>query len=313
MNDIFNTTINLVRDFFAGPDALRSVLVLVLALALAYWLSNFVALIIVRLAQLVAVRSDTTNNAERQVQLRRVETYLSVIIALIRAFIVGTVAFYVWQVVEPGANSTTAAIGASTLFIVLAGGTIGLILRDVTSGAAMIIEQWFNVGDYIRVEPFMDVSGVVERVTLRSTKLRSITGEVIWLHNQQIQGVKVTPRGLRTIAVDVFANDRAAGKELIEWAIETVPVGTMKVVKQPKITRDEDWGNDIYYFTVVGEMPPGREWLMEDYFIKSLIEIDGRGRDSKVLMRPPIARYADPAAERSFKRAVKMARNTSIE
>lgn len=108
---------------------------------------------------------------------------------------------------SPAASSSTAAIGAGALFIVLTGGTIGVMLRDLTAGTAMIAGQWFNVGDYIMVVHFIDVGGVVERATLRSTKLRSLSGEIIWLHNQHIHGIKVTPRGIRTMAVDIFVND----------------------------------------------------------------------------------------------------------
>lgn len=296
------------NTFFVQPNALRSVLILVLTLTIAYWFSNIIARVIVRIAQFVAVSSDSTNDTERQIRLRRVETYLSVAIAAVRALIVGVVAFYAWKILSPTASVSTAAIGASAFFIVLAGGTIGMILRDITAGSAMIIERWFHVGDYIRVEPFLDVSGVVERMTLRSTKLRSLNGEVIWMHNQHIQAVKVTPRGLRTVAVDIFANNEKVGRNLIEKAIETVPVGTMKVVKKPKISKAEQWGEKLYWFTVVGQMPPGREWLMENYFIDSLKELDERRRGPKTFVRPPIARYADDAAERSFKRAVRMKR-----
>ena len=273
MEETLRTLLNEFNTFFAQPNALRSVFILVLTMIVAYWFSNFIAFIIVRIAQFVAVSSDATDNAERQILLRRVETYLSVAIAAVRALIVGVVAFYVWKLLSPTATIGTAAIGASAFFIVLAGGTIGMILRDITAGSAMIIERWFHVGDYIRVEPFLDVSGVVERMTLRSTKLRSLNGEVIWMHNQHIQAVKVTPRGLRTIAVDIFANNEKVGRNLIEKAIETVPVGTMKVVKKPKINKAEQWGEKLFWFTVVGQMPPGREWLMENYFIDSLKEI----------------------------------------
>lgn len=299
--------------FFLQPNALRSVLILALTLVLAYWFSNIVAKVIVRIAQFVAVSSDTTNDTERQIRLRRVETYLSVSIAAVRAMIVGIVAFYVWKLLSPSASVSTAAIGASAFFIVLAGGTIGMILRDITAGSAMIIERWFHVGDYIRVEPFLDVSGVVERMTLRSTKLRSLNGEVIWMHNQHMQAVKVTPYGLRTIAIDIFANNEKVGRNLIEKAVETVPVGTMKVVKKPKINNAEQWGEKLYWFTVVGQMPPGREWLMENYFIDSLKELDERRRGPKTFVRPPIARYADDAAERSFKRAVRMKREEAAQ
>lgn len=309
MQDAANSLLQEFSEFFTHPNALRSVLILLAALLLAYWFSKFIALGIIRIAQFVAVSSDMTDNIERQIRLRRVETYLSVAIALVRALIVGVVAFYMWKILSPTATTSTAAIGASAFFIVLAGGTIGMILRDITAGAAMIIENWFHVGDYIRVEPFLDVSGVVERMTLRSTKLRSMNGEVIWLHNQHIHGVKVTPRGYRTIAVDIFVNNQNVGKNLIEKAIETVPVGTMKVLKKPRISRSEQWGDKLYWYTVVGEMPPGREWLMENYFIDSLLELDSRRKGPKTFVRPPIARYADDAAEKSFKRAVRMMRD----
>ncbi|HAC56300.1 TPA: hypothetical protein DCF80_02260, partial [Candidatus Saccharibacteria bacterium] len=272
MEQAAENTINEFTTFFTEPNAFRSVLILLVTIVLAYWFSKIIAYFIIKVAQLVAVSSDTTDDVERQIRLRRVETYLSVAIALVRAVIVGVVAFYVWKLLSPTATFSSAAIGASAFFIVLAGGTIGMILRDITAGAAMIIEHWFHVGDFIRVEPFLDVSGVVERMTLRSTKLRSINGEVIWMHNQHIQAVKVTPRGVRTLAVDIFVNNEKVGRNIIEKAIETVPIGTMKVVKKPRIARAEQWGEKLYWFTVVGQMPPGREWLMENYFIDSLNE-----------------------------------------
>lgn len=291
---------------FGESNPMRSLLILLISIVLAFFLSKLVAFAIIKVAQSVATFSDNAPDAERQIRLRRVETYLSVTIALVRAVIVGVVAFYVWKLLSPAASLGAAAIGASAFFIVLAGGTIGMILRDITSGAAMVIEGWFHVGDYISVEPFIGVSGVVERMTLRSTKLRSLTGEVVWMHNQHMQAVRVTPRGLRTIAIDVFVNNQNIGKTLIEKAIATMPIGTLKVVKKPQIAVTEKWGDHLWLFTVVGETAPGREWLMEDYFVQSLRELDDKRKGPQTMVRPPIVRFADPAAEKSFKRAVKM-------
>lgn len=298
---------NEINAFFSEPNAMRSLVILIASIIIAFFLSKFVAFVIIKIAQLIARFSDNAPDEERQVIYRRVETYLSVSVALVRALIVGFVAFYVWKLLSPAATTGAAAIGASAFFVVLAGGTVGMILRDITSGASMIIEGWFNVGDYIDVEPFDKLAGVVERMTLRSTKLRSLSGEVIWVHNQYMQAVKVTPRGLRRIAVDVFVNDKAVGKKVIERAVATMPVGTLKVLKAPEIVVSEKWGENLWLFTVVGETAPGREWLMENYFVDSLREIDERQKRAKSLVRPPIVRFADPAAERSFKRAVRMA------
>ncbi|CAN5372786.1 hypothetical protein BH09PAT4_BH09PAT4_05940 [soil metagenome] len=299
---------NEISQFFSEPNAMRSLVILIITIVGAFFLSKVIAFGIIRIARFIATISDNSPDAERQIRLRRIETYLSVSIALFRALVVGFVAFYGWKVLSPSASSGAATIGASAFFIVLAGGTVGIILRDITAGAAMIIEGWFHVGDYIRVEPFLDVSGVVERMTLRSTKLRSMTGEVVWLHNQQIQGVKVTPHGLRTIAVDIFVNNPRVGRSIIEKAIATVPTGILKVAKKPQITEEEEWGEHLWLFTVIGETPPGREWLMENYFVESVRDLDNRRRGPQTLVRPPIIRFADPAAERSFKRAIRMAR-----
>jgi hypothetical protein len=306
-----NTLEQITREldtFFTEPNAMRSLIILVVSIVGAFLISKFVAFGIIKIAQFTATISDNAPDAEKQVRLRRIETYLSVSIALVRALIIGFVAFYAWRLFSPSATTGAAAVGASAFFIVLAGGTIGMILRDVTTGASMIIEGWFHVGDYIDIEPFDNLSGVVERMTLRSTKLRSLSGEVVWIHNQHMQAVKVTPSGLRTIAVDIFVNNQRIGRTLIEKAIATIPTGTIKVASTPEITREEQWGDHIWLVTVVGETAPGREWLMENYFVESLRELDDRRKGPHTLVRPPIVRFADPAAERSFKRAIKMAR-----
>lgn len=296
-----------VTNFFARNNAMRSVLILAVLLIVAYWLSKYLGLLLVKLAQSIALHSDTTPDAIKKIKLRRIETYLSIAVATVRALTVGVVAFYSWKILSPTADSSTAAIGASAFFIVLAGGTVGLVLRDITSGAAMVAERWFDVGDYIRVEPFWDVNGIVERITLRSTKLRNINGEVIWLHNQYIQGVKVTPRGVRTIVVDVFVNNEKVGINLVEKAVATVPVGTIKVTKKPKINKPEKWGDRLWLISVKAQTPPGREWLIEQYFIDSLVHLDKKRQGPDCLVRQPIARYADKKAEASFSRAVQAA------
>lgn len=310
-DDTVSKFLNDSGKIISEPNSLRSVVILVLSVIVAYWLSKFLALAIIKVAQLISVRADNTSNEDRVIRLRRVETFLSVIIALVRAITVAIVAYITWKALNPDTNGYVAAIGASTVFVVLAGATVGIILRDLTAGATMIIEQWFNVGDFIRVEPFMDVSGVVERVTLRATKLRSLNGEVVWLHNQWMQGVKVTPRGVRTIAVDIFVNDEKKGRELVEQVMSIIPVGTMTIAQRLHISKSEKWYDKLWLITVVGQTAPGREWLIEDFFVESLKDLDAKSTE-KILVRKPLARYADPAAERSFKRAVRAAKSAPV-
>ncbi|MDB5168578.1 MAG: mechanosensitive ion channel MscS, small conductance mechanosensitive channel [Candidatus Saccharibacteria bacterium] len=304
--NINNITVE-AQQFFSEPNAYRSVLILVSTIVITYWLSRFLAKGIIRVAQAVATRTDSESDEERLVRLRQVETYLSVTVAVIRVVAVAVVAYIAWKIISPTANSSLAAIGAGTIFIVIAGQTLGIVLRDVTAGSVMIAERWFNVGDFIKIEPFMEVSGVVEELTLRSTRLRSLSGEVVWIHNQQIHGVHVTPRGVRTLAVDIFVRDRVKGEQAIEKVISTVPTGTMMMARPLRIKYAERWSDELWRITVVGETPPGREWLVERYFVNALKEIDeDKKRADRLIVHEPIARYADSVADSRFKRAVRV-------
>jgi hypothetical protein len=301
-----------IRHYALEPNFLRLAIVLLLSAIAAYFASELLAKAIIKVAQRIAVSADNTSNEERQIKLRRVETYLGVIIALIRGLFVFFILYAVYRLMRPTGNGSVAAIGASAVFIVLAGATLGSILRDITAGATMIAEQWFNVGDHVRIEPFMDVGGVVERATLRSTKLRSLNGEVIWLHNQYIHAVKVTPRGLRTIAVDIFVIDETRGTKLVNKILQAIPTGPLMLARPLTITQSEAWGEELWHIEVIGQTPPGREWLIEDFFVSALKAIDEKNK-TQILVHNPLVRHADPDAERNFKRAVRVAKREAAK
>lgn len=305
-----NTSVQDIQKFFGNPGMFGAIVILAISLIAAYVLSRFLTSGIIKLAQIVGAHSDNESNEDKALRLRQIETYLSVAVAAVRALIVSATGVVVWIILNPTGTSAAATIGASAFFVVFAGQSFGMIIRDITAGAAMIIEKWFNVGDYIKIEPFMDVSGVVERLTLRSTRLRSLNGEIIWIHNQQIQAVHVTPRGLRTMAVDIFVRDRVAGERAIEKIVGTVPSGTMMMARPLRIKYAERWDDELWRITVVGSMLPGREWLVERYFVNALKDIDeGVPKAERLIVHEPIARYADSEADRRFKRAVRVAKD----
>lgn len=306
MDELARNSYQEINEFLTTPNALRSVFIFFASLVVAYWLSKFLARLIIAVAQRVSATSDNETNAERRLRLRQMETYLSVAIAAIRAIAVAVVGSIAWVLLSPKATGSVAAIGASAFFIVFAGQTLGMLLRDITSGASMIAEKWFTIGDYIKVEPFIDVSGVVEQMNLRSTKLRNMSGEIIWLHNQQIHGVHVTPNGVRTLAVDVFVSDREHGKKSLAKIIDVIPEGPTMLASPLRIVNIEQWGEEMWRITITGQTIPGRDWLIERYFVSAIEGIDkGKEDADKLVVFAPIVRYADPVADRRFRRTVR--------
>ncbi|HJP80790.1 MAG TPA: hypothetical protein VJ841_00130 [Candidatus Saccharimonadales bacterium] len=94
--------------------------------------------------------------------------------------------------------------------------------------------------------------------------------------------------------------------------ISTVPTGPTLLARPLAIKSAEQWG-ELWRITVVGETPPGREWLIENYFVGAIKEIDDEDtkRSDKLIVHEPIARYDDPDAARKFKRAVRLKKSRS--
>ena len=303
IDQIYRQAQSALETAVGGFIRLDTLLVFAIALLLAYLFSKLLTAAIVRAARILTNVGENTK-LERIVHLRRLETYLSVSLALMRAAIYGIAIFAAWQFTNPE-TTPLAIVGASTIFIVLAGATITPTLRDITAGGVMIVERWYNVGDHVTLEPFAQVSGVVERMTLRSTKIRSLNGEVIWVHNQYIQAAKITPKGVRALAIDLFVTELQGGKKLIEHIAKTLPVGPTMLAQPLTIVDSQKLGDKLWHITAVCQTAPGREWLIEDFAVEAIKE-QNKLLSKSVIVHGPIVRYADTDAERRFKRAVRI-------
>jgi small-conductance mechanosensitive channel len=308
MSDIgeqFRSIQESASDYFKEAQTLRGVIIIVGAIGCAWLLIKIIGKFTVGTAQVIAERADKSANEERFVQWRRTETYLSVAMALVRAVVVALAFYFALKLLFPGQPLLPATIGISTFAIIIAGATVAPLLRDLTNGATMILGRWFSVGDYIKVEPFADIAGVVERVTLRSTKIRNIKGDVVFLHNQHIQAIHVSPRGARALQMDVFVRDLEKGVDRIEEVIQTLPEGPTLIVRPLRIAEKIKMSDKLWRISVIGATAPSREWLVEDFMREAL---QSRDKDKKepLIVYGPIVHYADEKAEKRFGRAVRM-------
>lgn len=301
--DIFE---RITSSFLSG----RSVLIFILAMAAAMILGRLIAAVMRRFAKAVSRTADKVQDLKEVNRLRRIETLIVLAVALIRMVLV-ILAIYFWWVLAHPQQQPTALIGASALAIIIGSATIGPILRDLAYGGVMMAEHWYGVGDHIRVDPFWELQGVVERVTLRSTRLRGLNGEIIWINNQNIQGVRVLAKGVRTVAIEIFVTDLKKGLELIEQTNLRLPTGPLMVVRPLHIMSKSQVGPELWHITAVGETAPGREWLLQDYSRQIMKALDD---DNKPIMKTePIARDADSEAEQRFARTVQNARKSSLQ
>ena len=134
----------------------------------------------------------------------------------------------------------------------------------------MIFEHWYIVGDHIVIEPFPHLGGIVENVTLRSTKLRSMNGEVIWVHNQHIQAVRVSAAASHTMAIETFVDDPVVGRQTIEKAIKIMPASPITLPQALSISEVKEVDDGLWRITAICEVTPYREWIIEKFAVVAL-------------------------------------------
>ncbi len=295
--------------YLRQATTLRGFLIIVCVFGAAWALMRLINKSTIEIARATADRADKAANEDRFVQWRQIETYLSVVLAIVRAVIVGGALYIAIRMLFPGQTLLPATIGISTFFVIVAGATVAPLLRDLTNGVIMIVGRWLSVGDFVKIEPFNDMAGVVERVTLRSTTLRSINGDITHLHNQYIQGVRISPRGARTLAIELFVRDLKKGLAHVEEVIQTLPASPTMIVTPLRVSAKEKITDNLWRITITGKTAPSREWLIED-FIRSALQDQDTNKKEPLIVYGPLVHYADPEADKRFSRAVR--RGTSV-
>jgi small-conductance mechanosensitive channel len=206
------------------------------------------------------------------VRLNRRETMISLVRTSIRYLAYGfAIAISIGQLL--GWTKSTAIAGAS-LLVVLIGFAGQRFLTDLVAGLLMFFEGWFSVGDTIVIEP-LDLSGVVEEVSLRSTTLRAVTGETIRVNNSQIFGARILPSGAREVEIELFVTDSDEARRLVE---------------DVELTR----------MLISATVAHGREWLVNDFLPDILKERAPEG----LIAHGPVVMFVDDRATRRFARSV---------
>ena len=156
------------------------------------------------------------------------------------------------------------AIAGASLLVLLLGFALQRFLIDILSGIFMQFEGWFAIGDSVVIEP-SGLAGIVEETSLRSTKLRSLAGDVIYVNNSQISAVRVLPRGVREVSIELVVRDENEGRRLFDDAARVMPVGPTQFVRAPWIESVERLDEELVLLRARAAVAPGREWLADGF------------------------------------------------
>ncbi|PFP14767.1 mechanosensitive ion channel protein MscS [Bacillus sp. AFS073361] len=187
-------------------------------------------------------------------------------------------------------------LGIDVKALIAGAGVVGLavgfgaqsLVKDVISGFFIIFEDQFSVGDHVRIGQF---EGNVEAIGLRTTKVKSWTGELHILPNGSI--IEVTNFSINNsiAVVDIaiaYGEDIAKAEKVIEEAIQFMPAQYEELVKPPELLGIQTMGATEIVLRVVAETLPMKQAGVSRMIRRDIkLQLDENGikaPDPKVVM-----------------------------
>jgi moderate conductance mechanosensitive channel len=130
------------------------------------------------------------------------------------------------------------------------------LVKDILSGFFIIFEDQFSVGDHIRIGQF---EGNVEAIGLRTTKIKSWTGELHILPNGSITEVTNYSLNNSVAVVDVaigYKEDIEKAENVISELLQKLPEQYEEIVNVPELLGVQNMGPNEIVLRIVAETLP---------------------------------------------------------
>jgi moderate conductance mechanosensitive channel len=163
-----------------------------------------------------------------------------------------------------GINLGPLIAGAGLVGVAVGFGAQNLV-RDFISGVSMLLEDQFGVGDVIDAG---EAVGVVEGISLRTTRIRDVTGTLWHVPNGEITRIgnmsQEWARALLDIGV-AYGTDIDAASEIIlrvANAMAEEPDHAEEILEEPEVWGVQDLADDSVVIRLVVKTVPGRQWAV---------------------------------------------------
>ena len=137
------------------------------------------------------------------------------------------------------------------------------IVKDFLSGILMLVEDQFGVGDVIDVG---EASGVVESLSLRTTRLRSVDGTVWHVPNGEIRRVGNMSQGWSRSVIDIgigYGSDVDTALGILRQVsddMSTEEPWNTKFLERPEILGVQDLGDSSVVLRMWVVTEPATQW-----------------------------------------------------
>ena len=202
----------------------------------------------------------TEADPRREARLRSI----SLVVGSTASVIIWSIAI-IMALGELGVNLAPLIAGAGIAGVALGFGAQSLV-KDCIAGLFMLLEDQYGVGDVVALD---EATGVVEKISLRTTVLRGLDGTVWHVHNGEVIRVgnrsKLWSVALVDIDVAYDCDLTAARQVILDCANEVVAdeEWAEAVIEPPNLLGVEALGADGITLRITIKVEPGTQWGLQ--------------------------------------------------
>ncbi|QNU66763.1 mechanosensitive ion channel family protein [Ruminiclostridium herbifermentans] len=190
---------------------------------------------------------------------KRLDTMCTLLISLFKyAVYIAAVIVSLSDILDLKAVLAAAGVG---------GVAIGLgaqsLIKDTISGFFILLEDQFAVGDLITID---NMTGTVERMELRVTRLKNSTGDLYIIPNGEIKRVINHTRDNKMAIVDVpvaYSSNISKVNEIVQKVCDEVKEEFTIFTEDPKVLGITELADNNINLRIVAKTLPNEQWAVE--------------------------------------------------
>ena len=223
-------------------------------------LAIFLGVIFIRvgrrlIASIVRMRNQKGMNTLQQVST--VKSLVTSVFNYIMYFIIVTV---VLGILGVNVTSILAVAGVGGIAISFGAQTL---IKDIISGMFIWMEGSITVGDVVTIN---NLSGVVESIAIRTTKVRDYNGNIYIIPNGDIRTIINMSRDFKRAIVDIrcpYEADQAHVVQILEEEMEKASGEIDGLTSIPEVMSILSFDTDAVVVRIAVQCPVGEHWRVE--------------------------------------------------
>jgi small conductance mechanosensitive channel len=190
---------------------------------------------------------------------KRLDTMMTLTISIFKYVIyIGAIIISLSDILDLKAVLAAAGVG---------GVAIGLgaqsLIKDTISGFFILLEDQFAVGDLITIDT---MTGTVDRMELRVTRLKNYTGDMYIIPNGEIKRVTNHTRDNKMVIVDIpvaYSSNMAKVNEIAQRVCSEVKEEFSVFTEEPTVLGITELGNNNMNLRINARTFPNEQWAVE--------------------------------------------------